>query len=282
MMKSVIILLAVAVCYSVVAIYIPNEDKDYLTDYIEDDYNEENVKYDFSSESEPEPESEDDEEPSIFNKKDDSPIANKKDGIDVEHSATLDRLRKNQREDHLKGTVTGSILATNRLMNELREIYQSESFKNNIYSVELVDDSLYEWIVQLRSVDPDSELHNDLVRLKEKEGIDGISLNIIFNERFPFEPPFVRVVYPIISSGSFVLSGGAICMELLTKQGWSSAYTIEALLMQIGATLVAGKARISFGSHSSQYSMDSAKQAYKQLVELHEKRGWYTPPKREG
>lgn len=42
--------------------------------------------------------------------------------------------------------------------------------------------------------------------------------------------------------------GGAICMELLTKQGWSSAYTVEAVIMQIAATLVKGKARIQFGA----------------------------------
>lgn len=35
-------------------------------------------------------------------------------------------------------------------------------------------------------------------------------------------------------------------MELLTKQGWSSAYSIESLIMQIAATLVKGKARIVF------------------------------------
>ena len=44
--------------------------------------------------------------------------------------------------------------------------------------------------------------------------------------------------------------GGAICMELLTKQGWSSAYTVEAVIMQIAATLVKGKARILFGSQT--------------------------------
>ena len=44
--------------------------------------------------------------------------------------------------------------------------------------------------------------------------------------------------------------GGAICMELLTKQGWSSAYTVEAVIMQIAATLVKGKARIQFGAHN--------------------------------
>lgn len=37
-------------------------------------------------------------------------------------------------------------------------------------------------------------------------------------------------------------------MELLTKQGWSSAYTVEAVIMQIAATLVKGKARIQFAA----------------------------------
>lgn len=41
-------------------------------------------------------------------------------------------------------------------------------------------------------------------------------------EMYPFEPPFVRVVQPVISGG-YVLVGGAICMELLTKQVWSVA-----------------------------------------------------------
>ena len=35
-------------------------------------------------------------------------------------------------------------------------------------------------------------------------------------------------------------------MELLTRQGWSSAYSLESLILQISATLVKGKARISF------------------------------------
>jgi ubiquitin-conjugating enzyme E2 Q len=69
----------------------------------------------------------------------------------------------------------------------------------------------------------------------------------VLQETYPFEPPFVRVVHPMISGG-YVLVGGAICMELLTKQGWSSAYTVEAVIMQIAATLVKGKARIQFGA----------------------------------
>ncbi|XP_058062480.1 ubiquitin-conjugating enzyme E2 Q2 isoform X1 [Anopheles bellator] len=216
---------------------------------------------------------------------DDGRSTAKKDEMEVEHLATLERLRQTQRQDYLKGSVSGSVQATDRLMKELRDIYRSDSFKNNMYSIELVNDSIYEWNIRLMSVDPDSPLHNDLVLLKEREGKDNILLNIIFKETYPFEPPFVRVVHPIISGG-YVLVGGAICMELLTKQGWSSAYTVEAVIMQIAATLVKGKARIQFGPTKStsqgQYSLARAQQSFKSLVQIHEKNGWFTPPKEDG
>ena len=53
------------------------------------------------------------------------------------------------------------------------------------------------------------------------------------------------MVHPVLHGG-YVLDGGALCMELMTPQGWSSAYTIEAVIMQLSATLVKGKARIKF------------------------------------
>ncbi|XP_053690533.1 ubiquitin-conjugating enzyme E2 Q2 isoform X2 [Sabethes cyaneus] len=212
---------------------------------------------------------------------DDGRNPSKKDEMEVEHLATLERLRQTQRQDYLKGSVSGSVQATDRLMKELRDIYRSDSFKSNMYSIELVNDSIYEWNIRLMSVDPDSPLHNDLVLLKEKEGKDSILLNIMFKETYPFEPPFVRVVHPIISGG-YVLVGGAICMELLTKQGWSSAYTVEAVIMQIAATLVKGKARIQFGVTKGQYSLARAQQSFKSLVQIHEKNGWFTPPKEDG
>lgn len=212
----------------------------------------------------------------------------KEDGLSVENHATLERLRQNQRQDYLKGSVSGSVQATDRLMKELREVYRSESYRHGVFRVELVNDSLYEWNVMLRIVDSDSPLHNDLVVLKEKEGTDHILLNILFKENYPFEPPFIRVVSPMITGG-YVLGGGAICMELLTRQGWSSAYTVEAIILQIAATLVKGKARIQFTGNKShnlsmqaQYSLSRAQQSFKSLVQIHEKNGWFTPPKEDG
>lgn len=52
--------------------------------------------------------------------------------MEVQHLETLERLRQNQRQDYLKGAVTGSVQATDRLMKELRDIYRSDSFKKGI------------------------------------------------------------------------------------------------------------------------------------------------------
>ncbi|KAJ0056313.1 hypothetical protein NL108_004588, partial [Boleophthalmus pectinirostris] len=209
-----------------------------------------------------------------YEMKEEEPVEGKKsedDGIEKENLAILEKIRKNQRQDHLNGAVSGSVQASDRLMKELREIYRSQSYKTgSIYSVELVNDSLYEWHVKLRTVDPDSPLHSDLQVLKEKEGMDYILLNFSYKDNFPFDPPFVRVVSPVLSGG-YVLGGGALCMELLTKQGWSSAYSIESVIMQINATLVKGKARVQFGANKNQYNLARAQQSYKSLVQIHEK-----------
>ncbi|RVE74697.1 hypothetical protein OJAV_G00025310 [Oryzias javanicus] len=237
-----------------------------------------------SEEEEEEDMGEDIEDLDHYEMKEEEPADGKKsedDGIEKENLAILEKIRKNQRQDHLNGAVSGSVQASDRLMKELREIYRSQSYKSAIYSVELVNDSLYEWHVKLRTVDPDSPLHSDLQVLKEKEGMDYILLNFSYKDNFPFDPPFVRVVSPVLSGG-YVLGGGALCMELLTKQGWSSAYSIESVIMQINATLVKGKARVQFGANKNQYNLARAQQSYKSLVQIHEKNGWYTPPKEDG
>ncbi|XP_063099602.1 ubiquitin-conjugating enzyme E2 Q2 isoform X4 [Cavia porcellus] len=118
-----------------------------------------------------------------YEMKEEEPISGKKledEGIEKENLAILEKIRKTQRQDHLNGAVSGSVQASDRLMKELRDIYRSQSYKTGIYSVELVNDSLYEWHVKLQKVDPDSPLHSDLQILKEKEGIEYILLNFSF------------------------------------------------------------------------------------------------------
>ncbi|TRY66998.1 hypothetical protein TCAL_09694 [Tigriopus californicus] len=207
--------------------------------------------------------------------------ARQEEEIHSEHVQVLERLKAKQRGDYLKGTVSGSVQATDRLMKELRDIYKSPSFKSGSYQVELVNDSLYEWNVKIMRVDPDSPLADDLRKLKEKEGKDHILLSFMFKDTFPFDPPFVRMVHPVLHGG-YVLDGGALCMELMTPQGWSSAYTVEAVIMQLSATLVKGKARIKFDAPRGTYSLARAQQSFRSLVHIHEKNGWFTPPQADG
>nr|KAF6279233.1 ubiquitin conjugating enzyme E2 Q2 [Myotis myotis] len=227
-----------------------------------------------SEEEDEEEMAEDIEDLDHYEMKEEEPISGKKsedEGIEKENLAILEKIRKTQRQDHLNGAVSGSVQASDRLMKELRDIYRSQSYKAGFYSVELINDSLYDWHVKLQKVDPDSPLHSDLQILKEKEGIEYILLNFSFKDNFPFDPPFVRVVLPVLSGG-YVLGGGALCMELLTKQ----------VIMQINATLVKGKARVQFGANKNQYNLARAQQSYNSIVQIHEKNGWYTPPKEDG
>lgn len=196
--------------------------------YINDNDENAAIVNDHQSDTEEESDMEDEDLP-IEMEEETNQDRSKDDGLSVEHSATLERIKQNQREGYLRGQVSGSVQASDRLMKELREVYRSESFKKGVFSVELIHDSLYEWNVKLLVVDPDSPLHSDLLELKKKEGKDHILLNLHFKETYPFEPPFVRVVHPMISGG-YVLCGGAICMELLTKQVSSVSLCILALL----------------------------------------------------
>jgi ubiquitin-conjugating enzyme E2 Q len=117
-------------------------------------------------------------------------------------------------------------------MKELKEIYRSENVKNGVFTVELEKDSLYEWNVKLFKVDPDSQLATDIKQMEQATKQNYLLFHFIFKDSFPlvfslyslifsrfrFEPPFVHLVSPSILNG-FVLSGGALCMEILTKSG---------------------------------------------------------------
>ncbi|CAK5088151.1 unnamed protein product [Meloidogyne enterolobii] len=196
--------------------------------------------------------------------------------VPPEGLAVITRVSQVQRQQHLKGAPAGSVTASDRLMKELKQIYSSDNYKNGVFSIELEKDNLYEWNVKLKKVDEDSNLASDLRQLaKPPHNKDGLLFQFIFGTSFPFEPPFVRLVSPVVTNG-FVLSGGALCMELLTKQGWTASYSVESLITQISATLVKGNARIAFEpKNGNTYSLVKAQQSFKSLVHIHAKSGLF-------
>ncbi|XP_077166943.1 ubiquitin-conjugating enzyme E2Q-like protein 1 [Paroedura picta] len=165
---------------------------------------------------------------------------------------------------------------TRRLMKELQDIAR---LSDRFISVELVDESLFDWNVKLHQVDKDSVLWQDM----KETNTEFILLNLTFPDNFPFAPPFMRVLSPRLENG-YVLDGGAICMELLTPRGWSSAYTVEAVMRQFAASLVKGQGRIcrKAGKSKKSFSRKEAEATFKSLVKTHEKYGWVTPPVSDG
>ncbi|XP_063358501.1 ubiquitin-conjugating enzyme E2Q-like protein 1 [Cydia amplana] len=169
---------------------------------------------------------------------------------------------------------------TRRLMKELKEIQRlQENRSDPLFTVELVNDNLFEWHVRLHQIDPESELAADLRELH----IPNILLHLVFPENFPFAPPFMRVIEPRIEKG-FVMEGGAICMELLTPRGWASAYTVEAVVMQFAASVVKGQGRVARAPPrpSREFSRRRAEEAFRSLVKTHDKYGWVTPALSDG
>ena len=55
-------------------------------------------------------------------------------------------------------------------------------------------------------------------------------------------------MYFIVLHGGFITKAGAVCLELLTPQGWVGGYTIESIIVQLAVTLVQGEARINFSA----------------------------------
>jgi len=187
-------------------------------------------------------------------------------------------------------------------LKELRAVYKSDVVKQGKMTVEPIEDNIYELKVVWYSFDPDSALAKDLAELsKEKEEQVGVELRFHFGPDYPFDPPFVRIVSPKLVGGH-VFTGGAICMELLTKDGWSPSYTIETVCMQLAATIVRGQGRV-LSLHEKEadddlteeekaileafkkrrgipeYSLEAAKRSFRHIEQSHQKHGWNPNPK---
>uniref|UniRef100_A0A6G1SHE2 Ubiquitin-conjugating enzyme E2 Q1 n=1 Tax=Aceria tosichella TaxID=561515 RepID=A0A6G1SHE2_9ACAR len=151
--------------------------------------------------------------------------------------------------------------ASKRLMKELKDFYESTSFKDGIFTVELVDENIYEWNIKIFKPYPYSDYQEDFQKWKERTGKDHMLLRASYNDEYPFVPPFIKIVYPKLYGTPI----GYICHELLTASGWNSDYTIEPLVLQIMESLN----REIVGKDDEQYQFDkSERTAYEDWMRL--------------
>jgi len=153
-------------------------------------------------------------------------------------------------------------------------------------------ENMYQWIVELHSFDDDVPLAQDMRQV----GLSSITLEMQFTNDYPFSPPFVRVIKPRFlpfgqGGGGHVTEGGAICMELLTNDGWSAVSSIESVLLQVRLAMSEKERparlalhrqgrhnitnRTSAGDGYGVYGVGEAIMAYERACRAH---GWKVPP----
>jgi ubiquitin-conjugating enzyme E2 Q len=195
-----------------------------------------------------------------------------------------------------------------RLAADLYKIMTSDTLQAGFTLKPSSEDSMDKWTISLVDFDADSNLAQDLAVL----GLTHVELEMTFPDDYPFAPPFVRVVRPKFKKQTGFVMNGALCMELLTKEGWNPVNDIESVIVSIRSLLVVGDGRlqaaVDLGEQErarrlaliqknkrarddeeqeepakkipktvvGSYTMAEAQAAYSHLSEYHKKKGWDT------
>jgi len=175
-------------------------------------------------------------------------------------------------------TGKGSMMANKRLFIEYKGLSTSKEFKNT--KITIKEDNMYVWrmVFDILKFDLSKELKLDFEKIKQfsKDGTGGeLEFEIIYSENFPFDPPFIRIVRPRFQFHTgHITVGGSICMEILTKSGWTVAISMENLFIDILTTICLGGGRIDMTNWNAQYTLAEAKEAFMRVAKDH---GWAKP-----
>lgn len=127
-----------------------------------------------------------------------------------------------------------------RLAQDLYRILASDTEQAGYSLRTTQEDRMDCWTIELFQFDVDSHLAKDLLVM----GLRAVELEMTFPEQYPFEPPFVRVTRPRFKKQTGFVMNGALCMELLTKDGWNPINDIESVIVSIRSLLVVGDGRL--------------------------------------
>lgn len=135
-----------------------------------------------------------------------------------------------------------------RLAQDLYRIMNQDTQEAGFSLQPASEDSMDKWTIKLFQFDEDSNLAKDMKVL----GLDAIELEMVFPDQYPFEPPFVRVVRPRFKKQTGFVMNGALCMELLTKDGWNPINDIESVIVSVRSLLVVGEGRLEAAANLSE------------------------------
>lgn len=164
-------------------------------------------------------------------------------------------------------------IGNKRLMKEIINIQKQNGIIDDsglLYFFNFNDENMtiITFDLPLDNFEKDSDIYKDLV----KYGYESVKVEMDIQNGYPFSPPFVRIISPRFKfMTGHITSGGSICMEILTNQGWSAALDLLKVLIVLKLEMIAGGARLDPQSHSKTYTVTEAKDAYKRMLKSH---GW--------
>lgn len=153
-------------------------------------------------------------------------------------------------------------------MNELKNFQKSDSYKDGVFSVELIDENIFKWQVKIFEFDPEGRLNKTLQYLKNQGNEDHVKLRLSYRDDYPFKPPLVEIIYPVIGNVKALARSNSelqtLCLDLFKEHQWCSSCTIEALMVNLATHLSNAVAYPSWKSYYDDiYGYNGAEQVGK-------------------
>ncbi|PIN93863.1 hypothetical protein COU54_01420 [Candidatus Pacearchaeota archaeon CG10_big_fil_rev_8_21_14_0_10_31_24] len=123
--------------------------------------------------------------------------------------------------------------ALKRLLRDYNQLKSLEEKGELGFTIKLKEeDSLFVWWITINKFNEDSHLklqfdaHPEIPR--------EVTFEFYFPQDYPFQPPKVRVITPRFTRGkSYIIEGGAICIDTFTPKNWSAVFGIETCLYSV-------------------------------------------------
>jgi len=119
-----------------------------------------------------------------------------------------------------------------RIVKDLQNFLKTypTSNPNSQYKLEFDESNFRQCTVVVNEM-PKGLLQTQLKRANKK-----LKFEVTFPDDYPFKPPFIRVLEPVLKGGN-VHPGGALCLEFLTAEKWAPVWTLELAIIQITTAL---------------------------------------------
>ena len=140
----------------------------------------------------------------------------------------------NKLQDATRGR---AVSLSRRVQGDLLALMKGDAHKRGMHVSLADEDRLDAWRVKYTTFPDGSQLALDLAALTAAQEPHMppacVECEMRLPTDYPFSPPSLRIVRPRFRKQTGYVINGALCMELLTPQGWNVTFSIEAILEQV-------------------------------------------------